>query len=59
MKESFSNYLKGILTILLITLAVYVYDGHINPTNQSSLLEIFGALMLGMVVIVGIREYNK
>jgi len=59
MKESFSNYLKGILTILLITLAVYVYDGHLNPTNQSSLLEIFGALMLGMVVIVGIREYNK
>ena len=59
MKESFSNYLKGILTILLITLAVYVYDGHLNPTNQSSLLEIFGALMLGMVVIIGIREYNK
>ena len=59
MNESFSNYLKGILTILLITLAVYVYDGHLNPTNQSSLLEIFGALMLGMVVIVGIREYNK
>lgn len=59
MKESFSNYLKGILTILLLTLAIYVYDGHIHPTNQSSLLEIFGALMLGMVVIVGIREYNK
>lgn len=59
MKESFSNYLKGILTILLLTLAVYVYDGHLHPTNQSSLLEIFGALMLGMVVIVGIREYNK
>jgi len=59
MKESFSNYLKGILTIVLITLAVYVYDGHLHPTNQSSLLEIFGALMLGMVVIVGIREYNK
>ena len=59
MKESFSNYLKGILTILLITLAVYVYDGHLNPTNQSSLLEIFGALMLVMVVIVGFKEYNK
>ena len=59
MKESFSNYLKGILTILLLTLAVYVYDGHLHPTNQASLLEIFGALMLGMVVIIGIREYNK
>jgi hypothetical protein len=59
MNESFSNYLKGILTILLITLAVYVYDGHHHPTNQSSLLEIFGALMLVMVVIVGFKEYNK
>jgi hypothetical protein len=59
MNESFSNYLKGILTILLITLAVYVYDGHLHPTNQASLLEIFGALMLVMVVIVGFKEYNK
>ena len=59
MNESFSNYLKGILTILLITLAVYVYDGPIHPHNQSSLVEIFGGLMLVMVVIVGIKEYKK
>ena len=59
MNESFSNYLKGILTILLVTLAVYVYDGYLHPSSQSSLLEIFGALMLVMVVIVGFKEYNK
>jgi hypothetical protein len=59
MTNSFREYLKGIITVMLITLAVYVYDEHQHPYTHSSLLEIFGGIMLGVLVIGGIKEYNK
>jgi hypothetical protein len=59
MTNSFKQYVKAVITVLLITSAVYVYDEHQHPYTHSSLLEIFGGIMLGVLVIGGINEYHK
>jgi hypothetical protein len=59
MTNSFKKYIKAVITVLLITSAVYIYDEHQHPYTHSSLLEIFGGIMLGVLVIGGINEYYK
>ena len=51
--------MKGILPIVVVTLAVYLYDSHINPYNHSSLLEVFGGIMVGVLILGAIKEYNR
>jgi hypothetical protein len=59
MTNSFTQYVKAVITVLLITSAIYVYDEYKHPYTHSSLLEIFGGIMLGVLVIGGIKEYHK
>lgn len=54
-----NEYMKGILPIVVVTLAVYLYDSHINPYNHSSLLEVFGGIMVGVLILGAIKEYNR
>ena len=51
--------MKGILPIVVVTLAVYLYDSHRNPYNHSSLLEVFGGIMVGVLILGAIKEYNR
>ena len=54
-----NEYMKGVLPIVVITLAVYTYDSYRNPYNHSSLLEIFGGIMVGVLILGAIKEYNR
>ncbi len=54
-----NEYMKGILPIVVVTLAVYLYDSYKNPYNHSSLLEVFGGIMVGVLILGAIKEYNR
>ena len=54
-----NEYMKGLLPIIVVTLAVYVYDTHNNPYNHSSLLEVFGGIMVGVLILGALKEYNR
>lgn len=54
-----NEYMKGILPIVVVTLAVYLYDSHRNPYNHSSLLEVFGGIMVGVLILGAVKEYNR
>ena len=54
-----NEYMKGLLPIVVVTLSVYIYDAHRNPYTHSSILEIFGGVMVGVLLIGALREYNR
>ena len=51
--------MKGLLPIVVVTMAVYIYDLNRNPYNHSSLLEIFGGIMVGVLILGALKEYNR
>lgn len=51
--------MKGLLPIVLITLGIYFYDTNKNPYTHSSILEIFGGVMVGVLLIGALKEYNR
>jgi hypothetical protein len=51
--------MKGILPIVVVTLCVYVYDSYKNPYNHSSILEVFGGIMVGVLILGAIKEYSR
>ena len=57
--QHLNEYMKGLLPIVVVTLCVYVYDIHRNPYTHSSILEIFGGVMVGVLLIGALREYNR
>jgi len=54
-----NEYMKGLLPIVVITLGIYLYDGYRNPFDRNSILEIFGGVMVGVLIIGAIKEYNR
>lgn len=54
-----NEYMKGLLPIVLITLGIYFYDTNKNPYTHSSILEIFGGVMVGVLLIGALKEYNR
>ena len=51
--------MKGLLPIVVVTLALYIYDSHRNPYTHSSILEIFGGVMVCVLLIGAVKEYNR
>lgn len=54
-----NEYMKGLLPIVVVTLGVYLYDGYRNPFDRSSILEVFGGIMVGVLIMGAIKEYNR
>lgn len=51
--------MKGLLPVVVITFGIYLYDGYRNPFDRNSILEIFGGVMVGVLIIGAIKEYNR
>lgn len=51
--------MKGLLPIVVVTLGIYFYDVNRNPYYHSSILEIFGGVMVGVLLIGAVKEYNR
>lgn len=54
-----NEYMKGLLPIVLITIGIYLYDSSKNPYNHSSILEIFGGVMVVVLLIGAVKEFNR
>lgn len=57
--QHLNEYMKGLLPIVVVTLALYIYDSHRNPYTHSSILEIFGGVMVCVLLIGAVKEYNR
>jgi hypothetical protein len=54
-----NEYMKGLLPIVVVTIALYLYDSNRNPHTHSSLLEIFGGVCVVVFAMGAIKEYNR